>query len=68
MRRIAEKPDLINTIAVKVWTEAGISSSLGSTNLVFRINPQESCQKKGILTLSVEFGNTISTERVENVL
>jgi hypothetical protein len=41
MRRIAEKPDLINTIAVKVWTEAEISSSLGPTNLVFRINLQE---------------------------
>jgi len=46
MRRIAEKPDLINTIAVKVWTEAGISSSLEPTNLVFRINPQESCLRK----------------------
>jgi len=41
MRRIAEKPDLMNTIAVKVWTEAGISSSLGLTDLVFRINLQE---------------------------
>ncbi|MHC4215916.1 MAG: hypothetical protein ACYSWP_21410 [Planctomycetota bacterium] len=40
---IAEKPDLMNTITVKVWTEAGISNSPGSTNLVFSINPQESC-------------------------
>jgi len=46
MRRIAVKPDLMNTIAVKVWTEAGISSSLGPTNLVFRINPQKSCLRK----------------------
>jgi len=35
---IAEKPDLMNTIAVKVWTQAGISSSLGPANLVFCIN------------------------------
>jgi hypothetical protein len=41
MRRIAEKPDLINTIAVKVWTQAGISSSLGLANLIFCINLQE---------------------------
>jgi hypothetical protein len=33
--------NLINTIAVKVWTEAGISSSLGSTNLVSCINLEE---------------------------
>ena len=46
MRRIAEKPDLVNTIAVKVWTEAGISSSLGPANLVFRINLQENCLGK----------------------
>jgi len=46
MRRIAGKPDLINTIADKVQTEAVISSSLGRTNLVFRINPQESCLRK----------------------
>ena len=41
MLTIAEKPDLMNTIAVKVWTETGISSSLGPTNLVFRINLRE---------------------------
>ena len=41
MRRIAEKPDLINTIAAKVWTQAGISSSLVSANLIFCINLQE---------------------------
>ena len=41
MRRIAEKPDLMNTIAVKVWTQAGISSSLGPANLVFCINMQD---------------------------
>ncbi len=40
MIRIAEKPDLINAIAVKVWTQAGISSSLGPVNLVFYINPR----------------------------
>jgi len=38
MMRIAEKPDLMNTVAVKVWTQAWISSSLGPANLVFRIN------------------------------
>ena len=43
MRRIAENPDLINTIAVKVWTEAGISGSLEPANLVIRINLQENC-------------------------
>jgi len=47
MREIAEKPELMNARAVKVWTEAGISSSLGPTNLVFRINLQESCLRKG---------------------
>jgi hypothetical protein len=41
MQRIAEKPDLINTIAVKVWAQAGISSSLGHANLVLCINLQE---------------------------
>jgi hypothetical protein len=46
MRRIAKKPDLMNTIAVKVWTEAGISGSLVPTNLVFRVDLQESCLKK----------------------
>ena len=46
MRRIAEKTDLMNTIAVKVWTEAGISGSLGPANLVFRINLQENCLEK----------------------
>jgi hypothetical protein len=43
MRRIAEKPDLMKTIAVKVWTEAGISGTLGTANRVFRINLQENC-------------------------
>ena len=46
MRRDAEKPDLMNTIAVEVWTDAGISSSLGPANLDFRINLQESCFKE----------------------
>ena len=41
MIKIAEKPDLMNSIAVKVWTQAGLSSSLGSANLVFCINLQE---------------------------
>ena len=38
---IAEKPDLVNTITIKVWTQTGTSSSLGSANLVFCINLQE---------------------------
>jgi len=42
MRRTAEKPGLMNAIAVKVWTGARISGSLGPANLVFRINLQES--------------------------
>jgi len=41
MIRIAEKLGFIRPRAVEVWTEAGISSSLGATNLVFRMNPQE---------------------------
>jgi len=41
MLTIAEIPDLMNTIAVKVWAQAGISSSLGPANLVFYINLQE---------------------------
>jgi len=52
MIRIAEKPDLMNTIAVKVWTEAGISGSLGPANLVFRVNLQENCPEKEILNSS----------------
>jgi hypothetical protein len=32
MQEIAEKCELINTIAVKAWTEAEILSSLGPTN------------------------------------
>jgi len=35
------KNDLMNTIAVKVWTQAGISSRLGPANLVFCIDLQE---------------------------
>ena len=41
MLTIVEKPELTNTIAVQVWTEAGISSSMGPANLVFCINLQE---------------------------
>ena len=41
MLTIAEKPDLVNTITIKVWTQTGTSSSLGSANLVFCINLQE---------------------------
>jgi hypothetical protein len=41
MLTLAEKPDLMKTIAVKVWTQAGISSSLGPAKLVFCINLQE---------------------------
>ena len=46
MRRIAKKPDLINTIAVKVWTQVGISSNLEPANLVFCINLQENTSEK----------------------
>ena len=46
MRRITEKPDLMNTIAVKVWTQVGISSTLEPANLVFRINLQENTSEK----------------------
>ena len=46
MLTIAEKPELTNTTAVKVWAEAGISSSMGPANLVFCINLQENCLKK----------------------
>jgi len=38
---ITEKPDLMNTIVAKVWTQAGISSSLEPANLVFCINLRE---------------------------
>jgi hypothetical protein len=41
MLTIAEKLDLMNSIAVKVWTQAGLSSSPGPENLVFCINLQE---------------------------
>jgi hypothetical protein len=41
MLTIVEKLDLMNTIAVKVWTQVGISSNLEPANLVFRINLQE---------------------------
>ena len=40
-RKSGEKLDLMNSIAVKVWTQAGLSSSLGPANLVFCINLQE---------------------------
>ncbi len=46
MRRIAEKPDLMNTIAIKVWTQAEISSSLKPADLVFCIDLQESRLRK----------------------
>ena len=46
MLTIAEKPELTNTIAVKVWTQIGISSNLGLANLLFCINLQENCLKK----------------------
>jgi hypothetical protein len=35
MLTIVEKLDLMNSIAVKVWTQAVLSSSLGPANLVF---------------------------------
>jgi hypothetical protein len=46
MRRIDEKPDLMNTIAVKICTQVGISSNLEPTNLVFCINLQENTSEK----------------------
>jgi hypothetical protein len=39
MQRIAEKHDLINTIAVKVWAQAGISSRPEHNNPSFLVNP-----------------------------
>jgi len=41
MLTIAEKPDLVNTIIIKVWAQAETSSNLGPANLVFCINLQE---------------------------
>ena len=41
MTRIAEKLEFVKARAVKVWTQAEISSSLGPANLVFCINLQE---------------------------
>jgi len=41
MSRIAAKLEFMNAKAVKVWTQAEISSSLGPANLVFCINLQE---------------------------
>ncbi len=55
MLTIAEKLDLMNSIAVKVWTQAGISSSLGPANLVFCINLQENRLGKKILGCSRRF-------------
>jgi hypothetical protein len=46
MRRITEKPDLMNTIAVNLWTQVGISSNLEPANLVFCINLQENTSEK----------------------
>jgi len=46
MLTIAEKPDLVNTMTIKVWTQAGTSSSLGPVNLVFCINLQENRLRK----------------------
>ncbi len=48
MLTIAEKLGFMKAGTVKVWTEAGISSSLESTNLVFRINLQENGLGEGI--------------------
>ena len=63
MRRIAEKPDLMNTIAVKVWTQAEISSSLEPANLIFCISARKLPRKIEILIVQVEFGKIISIER-----
>jgi hypothetical protein len=46
MQTIAEKPDLMNSIAVKALTQAEISSSLGPANLVFCLNLQENASEK----------------------
>ena len=57
MRRIAEKPDLMNTVAVKVRTQVGISSNLEPA--------RKPTWKRETLIVQVEFGKTISIERVE---
>jgi len=46
MLTIAEKPDMMNTITIKVWAQAGISGSLGPANLVFCINLRENRLRK----------------------
>ncbi len=46
MRRIAEKPDLMNAITVKVWIQVGISNNLEPANLVFSTNLQENTSEK----------------------
>ncbi len=46
MQEIAEKPELMNARAVKVWTKTVILSSPGFKSLVFRINLQENCLGK----------------------
>jgi hypothetical protein len=46
MLTIAEKLDLMNSIAVKVWTQAGISGSLEPADLVFCKNLQENRLRK----------------------
>jgi hypothetical protein len=42
----AEKPDFVNNIVVKVWTQTGISSSLEPANLLFCINMKENASGK----------------------
>jgi len=41
-----EELEVVKKRAVKVWTQAGVSGSLGSANLVFRMNLQENCLRK----------------------
>ena len=41
MIRIAEKHGFMKTRAVKVWTQAGISGSMGPANIAFCIDMQE---------------------------
>jgi hypothetical protein len=66
MRRIAEKPDLINTIAVqgldrsRDFKQSGIHKS-GLSYKSARKLPQ----KREILIVQVEFGKIISIERIE---
>jgi hypothetical protein len=46
MLKNAEKPDFTNVRAIRVWTEAWISSGMRPANQIVCINSQENCLKK----------------------